>query len=49
MQAIEQLADAVIEQENELLNQPPGFVSMPAWIGVAKEIKERFVENRDKF
>ena len=51
MQAIEQLCDKVIEQENELLKQPPGFIHMPSWIGVAKEIKanlstrEKFIEN----
>jgi hypothetical protein len=57
MQAIEHLADLVIEQEQDLLEDDEkkrsegkiSFISVPAWIGVAKEIKEQFVENRDKF
>jgi hypothetical protein len=45
MQAIEHLADAVIKQEEALL-KTESFVHMPSWIGVAKEIKQKLLNNR---
>lgn len=41
MQAISQLADAVIANEEQLVKQENSFIHMPSWVGVAKEIKEK--------
>jgi hypothetical protein len=54
MQAIETLADQVIAQKEELLkaneeDEKAGrisIVSIPAWIGVAEEIKAKLINNR---
>ena len=48
--AITKLVDKVIDSEKELLEMEEknkGFISMPAWIGTAKDIKKRMQEFYD--
>ena len=53
MQALHHFTDLVIQQEEQLMaehnqniaNKKISFVHTPSWIGVAKEIKQKLIEN----